>query len=178
MADCDFEINVSVGATGQIEFRVPNVTHPCAVRFKINGSSATSGNQIGNINVAQVSADRVTVSAPSGTRIEVEGTMECPPVEVAGDPDYEPCGPTSKSVTHTVGSSSGDDGDGDCTWNSDDWWKWALLPLSFSLISLWPVFVVFAWVRVQDRDWFRKANRPFARMYPWPIRCLFDIKQK
>ena len=108
MADCEFKINVIPDdETGHVQFRVPEVRHPCAVRFTINGVSATSKGPIGNVNVVQVSADRVSVSAPSGTRIEVKATMECPQVEVAGNPDYEPCGPNSKSLIHKVGAGGG-----------------------------------------------------------------------
>jgi len=58
---------------------------------------------VGNVNVVQVSADRVTLSAPNDTRIVVEATIECPLIEVADNLNYVPCGPTTKSATYTVG---------------------------------------------------------------------------
>lgn len=176
MADCDFDINVSVSATGQIQFKVPNVTHPCVVRFRVNGSSTSSGNPIGDINIVQMSGDRITLSAPEGTRIEVEGIMECPLTEVANNPDYKACGPTTKSVTHTVG--------GDITTPTDivkELLKTLGLPLTLPFWLLWLLFFVLAkFFKMLGADWpdpdeIKRQLKEIGKLLPKWLRILLDI---
>ena len=176
MADCDFDIIISVGATGQIQFKVAHVTHPCAVRFRINGSLTSSGNPVGDINIVQMSGDRITLSAPDGTEILVEGTMECPLTEVASNSDYKACGPTTKSVTHTVGGAISTP-----TNLVKELLKTLGLPLTLPFWLIWLLFFILAkFFKELGADWpdpeeIKRQLKNIGKLLPKWVRVLLDI---